>query len=450
MSFHLAEIQLPDFEIPEVQVELSDELFDLRNAKLREKISADWIVVWGDREHFANLQYLCNFDPRFEEALLVIDPAGKRTLIVGNEGFMYKPICKGNVDVQLSQVFSLMGQRRNESPSLIDTFKNLGIGNASSVALVGWKTVTPEEEAGQLNTFIPHYILECISQVVPDVSFSEESGVLTNPVDGLRINNEAANIAYLEWGAARASVAMNRIVRASIAGRSELEVVSHMGYAGEPLSAHIMYASGSQELTALRSPSHKKLNRGDAIFSAVGYWGGLSCRAGLLEEEENDFSSGIARNYFSAIAAWYESVRIGADTGEMTDLVVDKLALGGLRPALNPGHLSSSDEWLHTSFSSGNSVKLSSGMALQCDVIPEPLPVGTSLNCEDGIVLADESLRSEIASDYPDLWARFNQRRAFMTDVLGIELDPSVLPISNTPGYYAPLFLAPNKVFVAN
>ena len=30
------------------------------------------LVVYGDREHFANLAYLTGFDPRFEEAVLIV------------------------------------------------------------------------------------------------------------------------------------------------------------------------------------------------------------------------------------------------------------------------------------------------------------------------------------------------------------------------------------------
>src|SRR5579863_9325184 len=43
------------------------------------------LVVYGDREHFANLAYLTGFDPRFEEALLVIPALGTPLLLVGNE-----------------------------------------------------------------------------------------------------------------------------------------------------------------------------------------------------------------------------------------------------------------------------------------------------------------------------------------------------------------------------
>ena len=43
------------------------------------------LVVYGDREHFANLAYLTGFDPRFEEAVLIVGPDSIPLLVVGNE-----------------------------------------------------------------------------------------------------------------------------------------------------------------------------------------------------------------------------------------------------------------------------------------------------------------------------------------------------------------------------
>ena len=50
------------------------------------------LVVYGDREHFANLAYLTGFDPRFEEALLIVPLRETPVIIVGNE-------CEGYLSV---------------------------------------------------------------------------------------------------------------------------------------------------------------------------------------------------------------------------------------------------------------------------------------------------------------------------------------------------------------
>jgi hypothetical protein len=66
-------------------------------------------------------------------------------------------------------------------------------------------------------------------------------------------------------------------------------------------------------------------------------------------------------------------------------------------------------------------------------------------NIEDGIALADQSLRGTFASRFPEAWARIRERRVFMSDVLGIALHADVLPFSNIPAYLAPLLLRPDR-----
>jgi hypothetical protein len=85
-------------------------------------------------------------------------------------------------------------------------------------------------------------------------------------------------------------------------------------------------------------------------------------------------------------------------------------------------------------------------MAIQVDVIPSS-PVYFSTRMEDGLVLADAGLRRSLAASYPACFARCQQRRAFMIDVLGIELPEEVLPLSNIPAIVAPFFLRPNQIF---
>ena len=50
------------------------------------------LVVYGDREHFANVAYLTGFDPRFEEALLIVPADRTPLLVVGNECEDYVPV----------------------------------------------------------------------------------------------------------------------------------------------------------------------------------------------------------------------------------------------------------------------------------------------------------------------------------------------------------------------
>ena len=83
-------------------------------------------------------------------------------------------------------------------------------------------------------------------------------------------------------------------------------------------------------------------------------------------------------------------------------------------------------------------------MALQCDIIPATGTAYFTTNIEDGVVLADETLRAEVASAHPAAWQRIQARRQFMADALGIDLHPDVLPLSNLAGHLAPFLLPPD------
>jgi hypothetical protein len=83
-------------------------------------------------------------------------------------------------------------------------------------------------------------------------------------------------------------------------------------------------------------------------------------------------------------------------------------------------------------------------MTLQLDIIPATGTAYHTTNIEDGVALADEALRAELAGRYPDLWQRVGRRREFMASSLGISLRPEVLPLSNLAGYLPPFWLAPD------
>ncbi len=450
MTVALKELLPLEIETAVDRVELPDDVFAARCRELYERAGSDWVLVWGDREHFGNIHYLSNFDPRFEEAILLLGPAGSSWLIVGNEGEMYSHVVRGGHEVVLCQTFSLMGQKRQQSKRLDVIFREVGLEFQQSVAVVGWKYPETFEEVQGQNHFLPAYVLSALTAVVSKDALVESTHLLIHPVDGMRANNEADNIAMLEWGASRASDAVARIVRATRPGVTELGAVAAMGYAGEPLTCHPMFATGSGGGVALRSPSARIIQHGDPVFVALGYWGGLSCRAGIVAEADDDFVNRWAAPYFQGLVSWYETVRPGVSGGELYDAVAEQLAVGGMHPTLNPGHLTATEEWVNTNVQPGNETKLASGMALQCDVIPSGLPEGMQLNCEDGLALADGELRSELARKHPAVWARIESRRNFMINELGINIDESVLPLSNTPGYFAPAFLAPNRVMVSS
>ncbi len=425
--------------------------YERRIATVRAAVDSDWVIIYGDREHSANLAFLCGFDPRFEEAILILGPNNSRTLLVGNEGLGYTPLVPIPVTVQLCQSLSLMGQPRDIAPRLGQILSNLGIASGARVGVVGWKYLEPEESDDYRSpAFVPALLTDTLRRLIgASGRLVDVTPVLMHPADGLKSKNVVAQIAQHAWAAERSSEAVFRIVRGARPGMSEFEAAGLMGYQGEPMVCHVMVVSGDGPIIGLRSPTARRLAEGDGITTALGYWGGLACRAGLLRATPDPvFFEQYVTPYFRTLATWWQSLLIGATGGDLHAAVLRELAGAPFQPALNPGHLIAIDEWTHTPIRAGSTDRITSGMVFQCDIIPAPMPAGQTLNCEDTVAVADSALRAEIAASYPDLWARIQARRAFMHAALGIALPEEVLPLSNAPAYLPPFWLAPNLVCV--
>ena len=149
--------------------------------------------------------------------------------------------------------------------------------------------------------------------------------------------------------------------------------------------------------------------------------------------------------YFEAVAEWYGALHVGQVGGELQRIVDRHLGDPFFGVRLNPGHQLHLDEWVNSPVFPGSRVELRSGMALQCDIIPATGTPYFTTNIEDGVALADESLRAELAAAYPGAWERIQARRRFMADALGIDLHPDVLPLSNLAGHLPPFLLRPDR-----
>jgi hypothetical protein len=410
---------------------------------------SDWVVVYGDREHAANLSYLCGFDPRFEEALLVLGRGARRVLIVGNEGLGYTNVSPLELEVALAQSLSLMGQTRLQAPRLAAVLHAIGIAEGQQVAVVGWKYLEPEEtDDPAAPAFAPALLVDSLRRLVGRSGrVVDATALLLHPSEGLKARNSAARIAAAEWSAARAAEAVLRIVRGARPGMTELEAAGLMQYQGDPLSCHVMLSGGRGPIVGLRSPSGRRLAEGDGVTTAVGFRGGLCCRAGLLSAIVDDaFQREIVAPYFRAVATWWQTLRIGVTGDAMQRAVLASLEGASFAPALNPGHLIADDEWMHTPIRPGSAEQIASGMIFQCDIIPAPLPDGCALNCEDTVAVADAALRAALAAEYPDLWRRVEARRAFLRQALGIRIADELLPLSPAPAYLPPFWLQADLV----
>jgi len=233
---------------------------------------------------------------------------------------------------------------------------------------------------------------------------------------------------------------------------TEYDAVRLMGLNAIPFSVHLMLSSGPRAFVGLPSPSSRVIERGDPFTTAYGVWGALNCRAGWVVEDEGELPRGIGdymerlvAPYFGAIAEWYERVGIGVTGGELYGVIHDRIGDPFFGVGLNPGHLIHLDEWVNSPIYEGSGERLVSGMALQVDVIPATHSPYFTTNIEDGIALADEELRKQFASKYPEAWNRIVTRRDFMEGSLGIRLKPEVLPFSNITGYLPPFLLSPQR-----
>jgi len=446
----LREIEIPDFGVPDAMPAIPAATYSSRCQRAYAAAACDWLVVYADREHLANIAFLSGFEPRFEEALLLLGPRDKRVLVVGNEGEGYVSAAGlPGLDIALCQSMSLMGQDRSTKPSLEAVLRDAGLAKGQKIGVVGWKYTEAKEWDGTGPVFFaPDYLTSILARIAGGrEALRDATAVLMHPATGLRAVVDADQIALHEWGSARASAALWGIVGGFKAGETELHAATRMNYAGEALTCHVMLASGDARnpVVGLRGPSARKVAGGDGVSSAIGYWGGLSCRAGMISDGDDDFQS-AASTYFEGLVTWYETVEIGVEGGAVFDAVSTVLAKGKLRSMLNPGHLTGHDEWVHTPIRPDSTERIASGMPFQVDIIPTPLAAGWALNCEDGVAIADSGLRAELKARHPAVHARIEARRAFMRDKLGVAVKESILPLSSTPLCLPPFWLKPKHL----
>src|SRR5262245_29659378 len=206
MRVQLRTIPMPSQVLTADQPRIAPEEYARACDALYAAAASDWVVVYGDREHAANLSYLCGFDPRFEEALLVLGRAARRVLVVGNEGLGYTSVAPLELEIALAQSFSLMGQTRARAPRLDAVLHAIGIAEGHQVAVIGWKYLEPEEtDAPAAPAFVPAMLVDSLRRVVgPSGRVVDATALLLHPATGLKVQNSAARIAAAEWSAVRA------------------------------------------------------------------------------------------------------------------------------------------------------------------------------------------------------------------------------------------------------
>ena len=443
----LAEVVLPDFGMPRTEPLMPASIHRDRMERLRSQMEVrgyDHIVVWADREHSANIAYLTGFDPRFEEAVLVVGASNDPAILVGNECHGLAEAAPLSMRPVWFQDLSLPGQPRSASSPLPEILRDEGIRPGGRVGVVGWKTYSSRETIEA-----PAFLVDELRRATGPAGLVENANdVMINPTDGLRVINEVEQLAAFEWAACQTSSAVRRVLTGLQPGMTERDCAELLRWNGAPLSCHLMLKAGPRARFGLLSPGDRPIERGDPFTIAFGLWGALNCRAGFVVENSSELPDGahdyverLVAPYFAAVADWYGALHVGQVGGELQAIVDRHLGDSFFGISLNPGHQLHLDEWVNSPVFPGSRIELRSGMAIQCDIIPATGTPYFTTNIEDGVALADEALRAAFSAQYPDAWARIQARRRFMIGTLGIDLHPDVLPFSNLAAFLPPLLL---------
>jgi hypothetical protein len=194
MSVVMRDVAVPAFDIPLDPPRVPSGTYEMRCSAAYARAGCDWLVVYADREHLANIAFLSGFEPRFEEALLLLGPRDRRVLVVGNEGEGYAPVARlPGLEVLLAQSMSLMGQDRSRKPDLAGVLKDAGLKAGHTIGLVGWKCLEKVEwDDPSPGFFVPHYLVTMLGRIAGGSdALKDATPALMHPSTGLRSNIDA-------------------------------------------------------------------------------------------------------------------------------------------------------------------------------------------------------------------------------------------------------------------
>lgn len=453
----LARIDWPDFGAPDLPPALNLAELEGRMAQVRRAMAVrglDVLAVYADREHAANMQWLTGFEPRFEEALLIVTD-GRATLLVGNECLPYtqvSPLVRaGQIGVELVPSLSLISQPR-KGRKVADALGDL-VPAGARVGAAGWKYFGADEyDAPDEALDLPAFLADSLRRVAGRVV--NVTDLFMHPAHGLRCTVTPADIARLEFSNHMAAKALTRMAFGLREGMTDFEAFAQAGIGGLPLGCHLTFATGAMADQGMSGPTGQVITRGLPLSFNVCHWGSNICRAGWVASGLDDLPvaaqghvAEFAAPYVAAMSLWCSLMRPGVSGGEVWEQIMAALPFDMFGVTLNPGHLIGMDEWISSPVSEESAVPLRSGMAMQMDVIPGHKDFA-STRMEDGYVIADDALRAALAAEFPAVAARCAARATFMRDVIGMDVPDTLLPLADTCGIVAPYLLDPGQVIL--
>ncbi|MBZ0059451.1 MULTISPECIES: Xaa-Pro peptidase family protein [unclassified Leclercia] len=415
----------------------------------------DALIIYADKEHGGNFEYLTGFIPRFEEGLLILEQSGKATVILGNENLKMASHSRIPVTLKHCPHFSLPNQPMDNEKALEELFIEAGLNTKSRIGLVGWKMFTSAFADNKKYFDLPYFIVDAIKNSTPTkVVLKNAAHLFIHGDKGARSTNNENEIAHYEYGANLASNCILDAMNAVEPGVRETDLGALLAAEGQYQTVVTIAATGQRFEKANFYPTYKKVERGNPVSMTTGFRGGLSSRTAFavadadeLPENQKDYLERMAKPYFGAVAAWLENIKIGMPGGELYDLIEQVLPKDTYGWHLNPGHLSAEEEWMSSPVYHRSAEPLKSGMIMQIDIIPSVAGY-TGVSAEESVALADAALQQKIAGTYPELWQRITARREYIRTVLNIRLSDDVIPLSNTVAYMRPFLLDKAKALV--
>lgn len=410
------------------------------------------VIIYGDREHFSNIEYFTSYDCRFEESLLVVDSNGGCSIIVGNEGMGYSAQIPFNINRVLYQNFSLQGQPRDKMGSLSEIFKEMGITGQSKIGLVGYKYYDAGVACDSAYLYdIPAYILHELYIACPAANVIDFNREITGCPDGIRMRlYNAKEIAWAEYAGNRSANVMLDLLFNLRPGISEFELSKKASAGFDLVNMYPIVNFGERSVAlGLKSPLEgEKLKIGEVCGLCYSVRGCNTARVGVAAYDENSYSDKLKpylksfyMKFWEAMAAWYEAAGVSCPAGALYDAVMSRTGTEEFGITLNPGHFGSTDEWSNSPIHKDSKIKIPDGTLMQVDIIASKSnPVRTSI-CEDAVVFASTGMRDELREQYPKVYDRIILRQKKMREVLGINISDDILPMSNLNGVLFPFML---------
>ncbi len=450
------EVELPAVEPPRTWPTFGVQTFVGRLARLRalmDEHGYTHLAVFGDPWTFANLHYLLGFDPRLEPMLLVVGRDDPLLLLAGNEGLPYSRVSPlPGIERRLCHLFSLPGQPLPPAPSIEDSLREAGIGSAARVGVVGTRYYPAEPNGAQIID-VPAHLVDPLRRLAGAEQVRNASDLLVHPTYGLRTSVDADEIAFMDHSALWVYDGVRRLLELLRPGLSELEATQALRYPGHiSLANPIVLGWGDNALAGITGPlPDNPLRVGQPIQFSFNLWGANLVRGGLALRGPHDLPEPDALErfyipYFRATMRWYQVLGLGVSGAALYDAVAEVMEEPRFGAVINPGHLIHWDEWTSAFIDKGSSLAARSGMPIQAEILCVPGAPYHILHVEDGLVLADDALRQDLAARHPHTAANIARRRERMERLLGVTLRPEILPMSEIQGWVTPYLLDPQRI----